>query len=139
MRILVQEFVTGGGWYALDSGEPFPPSLLAEGAAMVEALGHSHKTVVRPPQNGALLPKPIAGRFALLEAGYRGAGAGWMYGDFSYDGVVDSYDFALTEAGWIGGLNGAASPPEPATPATPVAAPSASAAPENQKPASPGR
>jgi putative nucleotidyltransferase with HDIG domain len=40
-------------------------------AAIVEALGHSHKTVVRPPQDGALLPKPIAGRFALLEAGNR--------------------------------------------------------------------
>jgi putative nucleotidyltransferase with HDIG domain len=37
-------------------------------AAIVEALGHSHKTVVRPPQGGALLPKSIMGRFALLEA-----------------------------------------------------------------------
>jgi len=37
-------------------------------AAIVEALGHSHKTVVRPPQGDSLLPKPIAGRFALLEA-----------------------------------------------------------------------
>ena len=37
-------------------------------AAIVEALGQSHKTVVRPPQDGSLLPKPIAGRFALLEA-----------------------------------------------------------------------
>ncbi len=37
-------------------------------AAIVEALGHSHKTVVRAPQDGSLLPKPIAGRFALLSA-----------------------------------------------------------------------
>ncbi len=37
-------------------------------AAIVEALGHSHKTVVRPPQSDLLLPKAIAGRFALLEA-----------------------------------------------------------------------
>jgi putative nucleotidyltransferase with HDIG domain len=37
-------------------------------AAIVEALGHSHKTVIRPPQDGLLLPKPIAGRFTLLEA-----------------------------------------------------------------------
>jgi putative nucleotidyltransferase with HDIG domain len=37
-------------------------------AAVVEALGHSHKTVVRPPQNGALLPKSITGRFSLPEA-----------------------------------------------------------------------
>ncbi len=37
-------------------------------AAIVEALGHSHKTVLRPPRDGSLLPKPIAGRFALLEA-----------------------------------------------------------------------
>ncbi len=37
-------------------------------AAIVEALGQSHKTVVRPPQGDSLLPKPIAGRFALLEA-----------------------------------------------------------------------
>jgi putative nucleotidyltransferase with HDIG domain len=36
--------------------------------ATVEALGHSHKTVVRAPQNGSLLPKPIAGKFLLLEA-----------------------------------------------------------------------
>ncbi len=38
-------------------------------AAIVEALGHSHKTVVRPPQGDSLLPKPIAGGFTLLEAG----------------------------------------------------------------------
>ncbi len=37
-------------------------------AAIVEALGHSRKTVVRPPQGDLLLPKPIAGRFGLLEA-----------------------------------------------------------------------
>ncbi|MCU0915348.1 MAG: HDOD domain-containing protein [Planctomycetes bacterium] len=37
-------------------------------AAIVEALGHSHRTVLRAPQNGSLLPKPLAGRFALLEA-----------------------------------------------------------------------
>jgi len=37
-------------------------------AAIVEALGHSHKTVVRPPKDDSLLPKPIAGRFMLLEA-----------------------------------------------------------------------
>jgi putative nucleotidyltransferase with HDIG domain len=36
--------------------------------AVVEALGHSHKTVVRAPQDGSLLPKPIAGKFLLLEA-----------------------------------------------------------------------
>jgi len=37
-------------------------------AAIVEALGHSRKTVIRAPQEGSLLPKSIAGRFALLEA-----------------------------------------------------------------------
>lgn len=37
-------------------------------AALVEALGHSRKTVIPAPSNGALLPQPIAGRFALLEA-----------------------------------------------------------------------
>jgi hypothetical protein len=37
-------------------------------AAIVEALGHSHKTVIRVPQDGSLLPKPIAGKFALLKA-----------------------------------------------------------------------
>jgi putative nucleotidyltransferase with HDIG domain len=37
-------------------------------AAIVEALGHSHKTVVRTPEDGALLPKSIAGKFMLLEA-----------------------------------------------------------------------
>jgi putative nucleotidyltransferase with HDIG domain len=31
-------------------------------AVIVEALGHSHKTVVRPPQGDSLLPKPLAGR-----------------------------------------------------------------------------
>ena len=31
-------------------------------AAIVEALGHSHKTVVRPPQEDSLVPKPMAGR-----------------------------------------------------------------------------
>ena len=38
MRILVYEFVTGGGWYTVGSGESFSPSLLAEGAAMAQAL-----------------------------------------------------------------------------------------------------
>ncbi len=37
-------------------------------AAIVEALGHSRKTVIRAPQDDSLLPKPIAGKFALLEA-----------------------------------------------------------------------
>jgi putative nucleotidyltransferase with HDIG domain len=37
-------------------------------AAVVEALGHSHKTVLRAPQDRALLPKPIASRFTLLAA-----------------------------------------------------------------------
>jgi putative nucleotidyltransferase with HDIG domain len=37
-------------------------------AAVVEALGHSHKTVVLAPQDGSLLPKPIADKFLLLEA-----------------------------------------------------------------------
>ena len=36
--------------------------------AVVEALGHSHKTVVRAPQGESLVPKPIAGKFVLLEA-----------------------------------------------------------------------
>jgi putative nucleotidyltransferase with HDIG domain len=36
--------------------------------AVVEALGHSHKTVVRAPQDGSLVPKPIADKFMLLEA-----------------------------------------------------------------------
>ncbi len=37
-------------------------------AAIVEALGHSYKTVIRAPQDGSLLPKPIAGRFTLVSA-----------------------------------------------------------------------
>ncbi|MCL5280027.1 MAG: HDOD domain-containing protein, partial [Planctomycetes bacterium] len=37
-------------------------------AAIVEALGHSHKTVVHPPRSDLLLPKALAGRFTLLEA-----------------------------------------------------------------------
>jgi putative nucleotidyltransferase with HDIG domain len=36
--------------------------------AVVEALGHSHKAVVRVPEGEPLLPKPIAGKFLLLEA-----------------------------------------------------------------------
>jgi putative nucleotidyltransferase with HDIG domain len=36
--------------------------------AVVEALGHSHKTVVRTPEDGSAVPKPIAGKFLLLEA-----------------------------------------------------------------------
>ena len=35
---------------------------------VVKALGHSRKTVVRAPQDGFLAPKPIAGKFVLLEA-----------------------------------------------------------------------
>ncbi len=37
-------------------------------AAVVEALGHSYKTVVHAPGNGALTPKPFAGQFLLCEA-----------------------------------------------------------------------
>lgn len=36
-------------------------------AAIVEALGHSHKTVVHMPPDGALVPRPVAGKFLLLE------------------------------------------------------------------------
>jgi len=38
MRILLYEFVTGGGWFAIDAVEPPPDSLLAEGAAMRSAV-----------------------------------------------------------------------------------------------------
>jgi putative nucleotidyltransferase with HDIG domain len=37
-------------------------------AAVVEALGHSHKTVLEAPDDGALVPRPIASRFALVDA-----------------------------------------------------------------------
>jgi putative nucleotidyltransferase with HDIG domain len=37
-------------------------------AAVVEALGHSYKTVVQVPSPDVLVPKPIAGEFLLLEA-----------------------------------------------------------------------
>ncbi len=37
-------------------------------AAVVEALGHSHKTVLEAPDDAALVPRPIAERFMLLEA-----------------------------------------------------------------------
>ncbi|MCX5646363.1 MAG: HDOD domain-containing protein [Phycisphaerae bacterium] len=37
-------------------------------AAIVEALGHSHKTVVHTPPDGSLVPRPVAGKFLLLEA-----------------------------------------------------------------------
>jgi len=37
-------------------------------AAVVEALGHSHKTVIRAQEDGALVPKPIADKFMLLPA-----------------------------------------------------------------------
>jgi len=36
-------------------------------AAVVEALGHSHKTVLETPEEGALIPRPIASRFALMD------------------------------------------------------------------------
>jgi len=37
MRILIYEFVTGGGWYQVAPNEPPSGSLLAEGSAMLEA------------------------------------------------------------------------------------------------------
>jgi putative nucleotidyltransferase with HDIG domain len=37
-------------------------------AAVVESLGHSHKTVLEPPVDGSLVPRPIATRFALIDA-----------------------------------------------------------------------
>ena len=37
-------------------------------AAVVEALGHSRKMVVEAPADGTLVPQPIAGRFALMDA-----------------------------------------------------------------------
>ncbi len=37
-------------------------------AAIVEALGHSHKTVVHMPPDGSLVPRPIAGKFLLVDA-----------------------------------------------------------------------
>ena len=37
-------------------------------AAVVEALGHSHKTVLEAPDDTSLVPRPIAERFTLLEA-----------------------------------------------------------------------
>jgi putative nucleotidyltransferase with HDIG domain len=37
-------------------------------AAVVESLGHSHKTVLEAPVDGSLVPRPIATRFALIDA-----------------------------------------------------------------------
>jgi putative nucleotidyltransferase with HDIG domain len=37
-------------------------------AAVVESLGHSHKTVIEAPADGSLVPRPIATRFALMDA-----------------------------------------------------------------------
>jgi putative nucleotidyltransferase with HDIG domain len=37
-------------------------------AAVIEALGHSYRTVVQVPSPDVLVPKPIAGEFLLLEA-----------------------------------------------------------------------
>ncbi len=37
-------------------------------AAVVEALGHSHKTVLEVPDGVSLVPRPVANRFVLLEA-----------------------------------------------------------------------
>ncbi len=36
--------------------------------AIVEALGHSHKTVLEAPSDESPVPKPLAGRFAMIEA-----------------------------------------------------------------------
>jgi putative nucleotidyltransferase with HDIG domain len=36
--------------------------------AIVEALGHSHKTVLEAPADDSPIPKPLAGRFAMLDA-----------------------------------------------------------------------
>lgn len=37
-------------------------------AAIVEALGHSRKTVVHTPPGGMLVPRPVTGKFQLIEA-----------------------------------------------------------------------
>ena len=37
-------------------------------AAVVEALGHSHKIVLETPEDGLLIPRPILNRFALVDA-----------------------------------------------------------------------
>jgi len=37
-------------------------------AVVVEALGHSRKIVVEAPADGIIIPQPIAGRFALMDA-----------------------------------------------------------------------
>jgi putative nucleotidyltransferase with HDIG domain len=41
---------------------------LAVDAAIVEALGHSYKTVLEAPDEASLIPRQIASRFALVEA-----------------------------------------------------------------------
>ena len=41
--------------------------------------------------------------FALTEAGFTGGGSGWLFGDFDLNGAVDDFDFALLEAGYTGG------------------------------------
>lgn len=38
-----------------------------------------------------------------MEAGFAGAGTDWFYGDFDLDGAVCDFDFALAEAGFMGG------------------------------------
>jgi len=39
--------------------------------AIVEALGHSHKTVLEAPAEESPIPKPLAGRFAMVDANDR--------------------------------------------------------------------
>jgi len=40
-------------------------------AAIVEALGHSHKAVLEAPPDDSPIPKPMTGRFVMLDAGDR--------------------------------------------------------------------
>ncbi len=57
-------FQTGTVCICLTAG----PREGAVDTAVVEALGHSHKTVLEAPADDAPIPKPLAGRFAMLDA-----------------------------------------------------------------------
>ncbi len=60
-------FQTGAVCVCLTAG----PREGAFDAAIVESLGHSHKTVLEAPPDDSPIPKPMTSRFVLLDAGDR--------------------------------------------------------------------
>jgi predicted ATP-grasp superfamily ATP-dependent carboligase len=64
MRIFVYEFVTGGGWWSIDAGQPPNGSLLREGAAMANALADDFGRIgdVRTLRDVRIENECVAGR-----------------------------------------------------------------------------